>query len=86
MSSVISSVAVIPPFKRYITTGTAQLLNESGNNSISVTVGYTLVDMGKTVQLESGALLRKVCVGSDDSKVGYIKIDGTGTLNIARLN
>ena len=87
MSSVISSKAVIPPFKRYIATGSAQLVNDAGTNSITVAAGVTLVDMGKTVQLDTGVLLRKVCVGADDSKVAYIKLDGTNaTQNIVRLN
>ena len=94
MSSVHRALSQVAPLKRYVASGTGQLLNASGANLATVASGTVLRDMGKTVHLTDGTVLRKVqalpvATGVSNSGVtGYIKL-GDGSVsgqNIISLN
>ena len=94
MSSVISAKSQISALKTYITTGTVALLNELGTSaSLSVSTGVALRDMGRTVFLADGGVLRKVETlprsAVEVILTGYISLGGgesAPTVNIVRLN
>ncbi len=93
MSSVHAYKSQVAPFKRYIATAAAQIYNADGTAKISsIPVNTIFEDMGKTVVLADGNVLRKVRRALDfanDEATGYIylNVDGvSGAQNIAALN
>jgi len=93
MSSIHSAKSQVAPFKRYIATGSAQIYNADGTAKISaIPVNTVFEDMGKTVVLANGNVLRKVRRAlnfANDEATGYIYLnqDGIGgAQNIACLN
>ncbi len=99
MTSICGEYAQIPDNKLYIATGSVTLLTSTGaTTQVSVQSGTVLRDMGTTVVLASGDILRKVqqvpTTGSSDPYTsGYIKLggatyggDGSGTSSVVRLN
>lgn len=82
MTSVVRAPGQIAPFKRYVAQSTAgsdaiaRLYDDAGVASVTgITSGTVYIDMGKTVVLANGAVLRKVqkeeFVGGD-STTAYI--------------
>jgi hypothetical protein len=98
MSSVLRALSQPLPNKRYTTeVGTAgRIYDIAGTNHVSVLAGTVLRDMGKTVALADGTLLRKVqyipVVGGPAStpyefRTGYIYLDNIpADQNIVAIN
>jgi hypothetical protein len=82
MSSVGSYKSQIPPFKFFATeTGASGLIyDDAGLNGVTVAASTTLRDMGKTVFLADGTILRKVQVlpvtdAAGSGRTGYIYLN-----------
>jgi hypothetical protein len=95
MSSVGSYKSQIPPFKFYATEAASAgtLYDETGAAlSPTVPVNTTLRDMGKTVFLANGDILRKVQVlpvtdAAGSGRTGYIFLNAApAAQNIVSLN
>ena len=93
MSSVHAYKSQVAPFKRYIATGSAKLFNAAGTATITgIAAGTVFEDMGKTVALANGNILRKVRRAlsfANDEATGYIYLNQNGASNdqnIAALN
>lgn len=92
MSSAYSAKSQIPALKVYIATSSVTLLNADGSaGGASVGSGTTLRDMGTTVFLDNGDVLRKVeglpvpSIGG--YLTGYINLGPSSpTLGIVRMN
>ena len=83
MSSVVSAKSQIPALKTYITTTEITLLDEFGQPSdVEISTGHTLRDMGKTVFLDDGDVLRKVEGLPVPTTGGYL----TGFINLGPNN
>jgi hypothetical protein len=95
MSSVAGAYSQVAPFKRWIVgTGGGKLYSKADGTSVSNTsAGTVLKDMGKTVFLAGGGVLRKVAVLPTPATTGpvvtgYIWISDTvpSLQNITLLN
>ena len=97
MSSVVRANSQVAPFKRWIVGASAvgQLYSATNGSTVVATpaANSVLADMGKTVYLASGAVLRKVQVlpASASGVTGYIHLGGqSGTIpaaqNVVSLN
>jgi hypothetical protein len=81
MSSVVRANSQIAPFKRWIVgaAATGRLYAADGTTVVSTPAANSVLrDMGKTVYLTSGAVLRKVQVlpASSSGVTGYINLGG----------
>jgi hypothetical protein len=96
MSSVLRSLSQTDGLKRYGTEvgATGLIYDINGANGVAVDQNLVLRDMGKTVVLADGTLLRKVQVlplnGSNlpyEYRTGYIYLDNVPTgQNIVTIN
>jgi len=83
MSSVVGAYSQVAPFKRWVVgTGGGKIYQANGSVAVaSPAAGTVLQDMGKTVFLAGGGVLRKVrtlpFVASPTSYTGYIWISDT---------
>ena len=81
MSSAYSAKSQIPALKVYIATAAVTLLNADGTTTspaVQIVSGNTLRDMGTTVFLDNGDILRKVEGLPAPSMGGYL----TGYINL----
>jgi hypothetical protein len=92
MSSVAGAYSQVAPFKRWVAGASANIYDKTGVTAVSVNQYTVLQDMGKTVFLSSGGVLRKVrtlpFVNSPAHVTGYIWISDTvpAGQNISLLN
>ena len=94
MSSVVREFSQVAPLKRYVASGGAgQLYTALGAALGTVTSGTVLRDMGKTVFLSNGTVLRKVQAlpvpnTSPAYGTGYIRLGDASVSgdNIVALN
>jgi len=93
MSSVHAFKSQVAPFKHYIATANGVIYEANGTSTIATTANMVFQDMGKTIFLDNGHILRKVkefqATPVGNALVGYIYItqDGiSGAQNIAALN
>jgi hypothetical protein len=97
MSSIHRGPSQVAPLKRWVVgaSATGRLYSATNGTTVVSTpaAGSVLADMGKTVYLASGAVLRKVQVlpASSSGVTGYIHLGGASTgvpaaQNITSLN
>ncbi len=82
MSSIHAAKSQIAPHKYFATdVGASGLIyDDAGSNGVTVAANTTLRDMGKTIYLTSGAILRKVQVlpvtdSAGAGRTGYIYLN-----------
>ena len=72
MSSVQSAYSQVAPLKRYVAEVAGEIYDATGNNVVAeVAVRSVLRDMGKTIYLENGNVLRKVQILSTIKRKTY---------------
>ena len=97
MTSVFRAPSQVAPLKRYVAQGTAssdaiaRLYNEMGVASVTGSAhGVVYIDMGKTVVLANGAILRKVQrevpVGGDSTTAYMYLVKAPADQYFAALN
>ncbi|NBT47143.1 MAG: hypothetical protein EBT07_04895 [Actinobacteria bacterium] len=94
MSSVVGAYSQVAPFKRWVVgSGGGKIYQANGSSEVASPAARTVLqDMGKTVFLTGGGVLRKVrtlpFVGSPTSYTGYIWISDTtpSAQNVSLLN
>ncbi len=91
MSSVAGAFSQVAPFKRWVAGASANIYDKTGGNAVSVSQYTVLKDMGKTVFLANGGVLRKVAkvpTPLSPYGTGYIWISDTvpTNQNITLLN
>ena len=81
MSSVQSAYSQVAPLKRYVAEVAGEIYDATGNNAVVVAVRSVLRDMGKTIYLADGNVLRKVQIlpnvdsnSGNQGRTGYIFI------------
>ena len=90
MSSIHAAKSQVAPFKFYTTeiSNSGLIYDDAGNNAVTVAANTTLRDMGKTVVLVDGTVLRKVQVlPVTVGTTGYIYLNAAPAgQNIVTLN